>query len=50
MLGFQDDLNALILFMFEDIVAVRSIIQAQTVCNDEGRVNLASLNTLKQRA
>src|SRR5438874_3106020 len=50
LLWFEHDLDTTILFMLENVVAVRCIIQAQAVSDDEGRINFTSLDTFKQRA
>src|SRR2546421_10750989 len=49
-LWLEHDLDTTILFMFEYVVAVRCIVQAQAVSNDKRRINFSSLDTFKQRA
>src|SRR5207248_7402532 len=49
-LWFEHNLDTTILFMLENVVAVRCIVQAQAVSDDKRRINFTSLNTFKQRA
>src|SRR5437763_4657947 len=48
-LWFEHNLDTTILFMFENVVTVRCIIQAQAVSDDKRRINFTSLDTFKQR-
>jgi len=48
-LWLQDNLNAMILFVAEDGIAMGSFGQTQTVCDYKRRINIASLNTRQQR-
>src|SRR2546421_9318012 len=48
-LWFEHNLDTAILFMFENVIALGRLIQAQAVSDDERRINFASLDTFKQR-
>ena len=47
--GLQHDLDAVVLFLVEDVVAVRRFIQRQPVRDDEAGVDLSLLDSLQQR-
>jgi hypothetical protein len=46
----QDNLDALLLFVPEDLIAVRCVIQAQAMRDDKRRINIALLNAPEQGA
>ena len=49
-IGFQDNLDAVILFLIENFIAVRRIFQSHTVRDNERWINLALLDFFQQRA
>ena len=46
--GLQDNLNALILFVHEDVITVRGLLERQAMGDDVARIDLAFLDALKQ--
>src|SRR5690348_185208 len=48
-LRLEDDLQALLLLVLEDLVAVRRLVERQAVRDDEAGVDLAALDAVQQR-
>src|SRR5579871_584339 len=48
--GLQHDLYAVLLFVLEDLIGPRRLIEREPMRDDEARIDLALLNALQQRS